>query len=164
MAARMATSRMLVLLAHAATFFNNLNGCTVENIDTFARDVALLETLCKNPLIILHTRGSVDDELAARIISNSEQALTTRLQWACFEAFLGNQTRAFALGSKEVLEGCTRITPLSSGTPVFRHTLEDYLEQTPNHLELWNQLGLVPPPKKAGCCWAVSASRACRRP
>ena len=124
-------------------------GRGLENVDSFGRDVAMLSSLCARPVVVLHTRRRVESELGAHIISNGEQALTTHYQWACFDAFAGNLSRARALGpdaSARVLAGCAR-APRDTASPLLvrRHTLEDYLEQTPNHLELWKLLGLAPP-------------------
>ena len=138
--------------AHGCFGFKEVRyGRGLERVDSFGRDVGLLSRLCARPVVVLHTRRRIESELGATIIDTEKQTLMTQLQWACFDAFAGNLSRARALdpdAAERVLAGCAREPDAAGASPlrVRRHTLEDYLEQTPSHLALWELLGLAPPP------------------
>jgi hypothetical protein len=110
---------------------------------TFARDVAFLATLCARPKVILHTRANLTAVLDARVFqgeSAAEMRRWTRDQVQCFDAYASRNA------SLAPHPGCVPDAGAgSSAVPVFRHLLEDYIEQNENEARLWRFLGRAPP-------------------
>ena len=123
---------------------------------SFSRDVAFLRSLCAQPRVVLHTRRDIADELSSRIIrQNIANADATRVQWACFETFLGNRSAVAAHGLSRsdaslVTKGCQPIAGGAAVPVAISHTLEDYVEDNVNHDRLWAYLGLEKPKHSTG--------------
>ena len=83
------------------------------------------------PRFVFHTRRSLDAELNASFYHvKPNHVAVTRSQWQCFDAYCSkNQSSNHPCG----LRGLPAV-------PVFRHTLEDELEDTENKSRLWRFL------------------------
>jgi len=105
---------------------------------------------------VLHTRRNIADEFSSRIISQGiGRAHLTRVQWACFETFLGNRSAVAAHGlngsdASLVMKGCQPIAGGAAVPVAISHTLEDYVENNVNHDKLWAYLGLKKPKNSTG--------------
>ena len=124
-----------------------------ERLQTFSRDVAFLSKLCARPRIVLHTRRDLAAELLSlrKIVGRADfvrfEQEDTRQQWACFDAYAGLPANGSTAMDRRAAQACA---PPADGPAVFRHTLEDYLEQNANHAALWRYLGFEPPPPRDG--------------
>ena len=120
-----------------------------ERLQTFSRDIAFLSKLCARPRIVLHSRRDLASELLSlrKIVGRADfvrfEQEDTRQQWACFDAYAGLPANGSTAMDRRAAQACA---PPADGPAVFRHTLEDYLEQNANHAALWRYLGFEPPP------------------
>ena len=127
----------------------------LDHCSTFQRDMAYLRSLCARPRIIIHTRRDIAREMQSKIVSQDDgRKARTTIQWACFETILGNASAASARGLsknavQQIQEGCSPSSDVRA-SQIFRHTLEDYLEDNANHNALWKYLGMDRPMADAG--------------
>lgn len=132
---------------------------------SFSRDVAFLRSLCAQPRVVIHTRRDIADELSSRIVNHTTGVVRgTRVQWACFETFLGNRSAVAAHGlspsdASLVMKGCQPIGGNAAVPVAISHTLEDYLEDNVNHHALWAYLGLKKPKNSTGIHSSGAAAR-----
>lgn len=101
-----------------------------RDTNNLAKSIEYLTSLCTNPKIILHTRRSYEDEFGSSVLKNKNgQQKVSIKQHECFDSYVGKY-------EKTVDPVCVPETSASLDH-VFRHYLEDYIEQTENFTKLW---------------------------
>jgi len=113
-------------------------------IGTFSNDIEFLSSLCKNPKFILHSRKDATKEFNSTVLKNRwEQHKQSVQQHSCFDSYVGLSKSNICVAKED--------TPL-----VFRHYLEDYLEENDNFRALWKYLGCTNKSPKGGAVRKVS--------
>jgi len=113
-------------------------------IETFSNDIEFLSSLCKNPKFILHSRNDATKEFNSTVLKNrwGQHQLFVQ-QHSCFDAYVGLSKSNICVAKED--------TPL-----VFRHYLEDYLEENDNFRALWKYLGCTNKSPKGGAVRKVT--------
>lgn len=140
------------------------------HLDTFVHDVAFLSAMCANAKVVLHSRAALEPELESSVLrGRAEARKKSAMQRACFDVFARGAwaaaggrmgeivVNASGLSERDlayVRAKCDAATAVAEARAfrhaerrplAFRHTLEDYLERTPQYDALWDYVGLPSP-------------------